>query len=40
MTLAAFLAEFRKRYPDTAVPERGSEAPGSRAEAPGATPPG
>ena len=39
-TLAAFLAEYRKRYPDTAVPERGSEAPGSRAEAPGATPPG
>ena len=39
-TLAAFLAEYRKRYPDTAVPERGSDAPGSRAEAPGATPPG
>ncbi|WP_342151445.1 hypothetical protein [Methylorubrum sp. SB2] len=40
-TLAAFLTEYRKRYPDTAVPERGSEAPGNRAEAPGAaTPPG
>lgn len=39
-TLAAFLAEYRKRYPDTAVPERGSEAPGNRAEAPGPTPPG
>ena len=39
-TLAAFLAEYRKRYPDTAVPERGSEAPGSRAEAPGTPPPG
>ncbi|MBB5756994.1 hypothetical protein HNR00_001702 [Methylorubrum rhodinum] len=39
-TLAAFLAEYRKRYPDTAVPERGSETPGSRAEAPGASPPG
>ena len=39
-TLAAFLAEYRKRYPDTAVPERGSEVPATRAEAPGATPPG
>ncbi|PXW60462.1 hypothetical protein [Methylobacterium sp. B4] len=39
-TLAAFLAEYRKRYPDTAVPERGSEAPGNRAEAPSPPPPG
>ncbi|WP_232628189.1 hypothetical protein [Methylobacterium sp. Leaf118] len=39
-TLAAFLAEYRRRYPDTAVPERGSEVPGNRAEAPGTTPPG
>lgn len=38
-TLAAFLAEYRKRYPETAVPERGSVAPGNRAEAP-APPPG
>ncbi len=39
-TLAAFLTEYRKRYPDTAVPERGTESPAPRAEAPGATPPG
>ena len=39
-TLAAFLAEYRKRYPETAVPERGSEAPGTRADVPGAQPPG
>ncbi|KQT53345.1 hypothetical protein ASG52_04240 [Methylobacterium sp. Leaf456] len=39
-TLAAFLTEYRKRYPDSAVPERGSEAPGNRAEVAGATPPG
>lgn len=38
-TLAAFLTEYRKRYPDNAVPERGSVAPGNRAEAP-SPPPG
>ncbi|CAO4177066.1 tetratricopeptide repeat protein [Methylorubrum populi] len=38
-TLAAFLTEYRKRYPETAVPERGSVAPGNRAEAP-SPPPG
>ncbi|MEH3117355.1 MAG: hypothetical protein PGN25_07040 [Methylorubrum populi] len=38
-TLAAFLTEYRKRYPDSAVPERGSEAPGSRADVP-SPPPG
>ena len=45
-TLAAFLAEYRKRYPETAVPDRGRPAgPGdegaqSRAEAQAGTPPG
>ena len=45
-TLAAFLAEYRKRYPETAVPERGrpappaGEGPQSRAEAQPAPPPG
>ena len=46
-TLSAFLAEYRKRYPDAAVPDRGTpEVPGvgepakeTRADAPG-TPPG
>ena len=46
-TLSAFLQEYRKRYPDAAVPDRGSpESPGAgqparetRADAPG-TPPG
>nr|WP_305539341.1 hypothetical protein [Methylobacterium sp. NEAU K] len=46
-TLSAFLSEYRKRYPDTAVPDRGkpeagAERPGSdrqtSAEAPGAPP--
>ncbi|WP_186383998.1 hypothetical protein [Methylobacterium dankookense] len=45
-TLAAFLAEYRKRYPETAVPERGrpaapaGEGPQSRAEASAGAPPG
>ena len=45
-TLAAFLAEYRKRYPESAVPERGKpagpagEGAQSRAEAQAATPPG
>ncbi len=43
-TLAAFLAEYRKRYPDTAAPERGRPAAGegaqSRVEAPAGAPPG
>lgn len=34
-TLGAFLAEYRKHYPDAAVPERGSEGAASRAEASG-----
>ncbi|TFZ58909.1 hypothetical protein E4V01_10075 [Methylorubrum sp. Q1] len=38
-TLAAFLSEYRKRYPDSAVPEPGSAATGNRAEAP-SPPPG
>ncbi|BAU89149.1 tetratricopeptide TPR_4 protein [Methylorubrum populi] len=38
-TLAAFLTEYRKRYPDSAVPEPGSAATGNRAEAP-SPPPG
>ena len=38
-TLAAFLSEYRKRYPDSAVPEPGSAATGNRAEVP-STPPG
>lgn len=38
-TLAAFLSEYRKRYPDSAVPEPGSAATGNRAEAP-SSPPG
>ena len=39
-TLSAFLAEYRKRYPETALPERGAIA-GERqssAEAPGVPP--
>ncbi|GJE25912.1 hypothetical protein LKMONMHP_0755 [Methylobacterium organophilum] len=49
-TLASFLAEYRKRYPDSAVPERGKPeagagspaqpAPETRAEAPQPPPPG
>ncbi len=38
-TLAAFLSEYRKRYPESAVPEPGSAATGNRAEAP-SPPPG
>ncbi|MER2248970.1 hypothetical protein ABS772_03475 [Methylorubrum podarium] len=38
-TLAAFLSEYRKRYPDSAVPEPGSAATANRAEAP-SPPPG
>ncbi|GEP09304.1 hypothetical protein [Methylobacterium gnaphalii] len=34
-TLGAFLAEYRKRYPEAAVPERGSDGTASRAEASG-----
>lgn len=36
-TLAAFLAEYRKRYPQDAVPERGKA--GTSAEAQNAAPP-
>ncbi|WP_336489152.1 hypothetical protein [Methylobacterium nigriterrae] len=41
-TLAAFLAEYRKRYPDTAVPDRGKaeKAAENRPEGAPATPPG
>ncbi len=44
-TLAAFLAEYRKRYPDIAVPQRSrpegaGEVSQSRAETPAAAPPG
>jgi hypothetical protein len=42
-TLSAFLAEYRKRYPDAAVPDRGaptSEAPQTRADTPAGPPPG
>ncbi|WP_430912996.1 hypothetical protein [Methylobacterium sp. sgz302541] len=37
-TLAAFLDEYRKRYPENAVPERGK--PQAATEAPAGTPPG
>lgn len=40
-TLGAFLTEYRKRYPDSAVPERGSDAAAPRADAENvSTPPG
>lgn len=42
-TLSAFLAEYRKRYPEAAVPDRGTakaEGSQSRADTPAATPPG
>lgn len=40
-TLSAFLAEYRKRYPDAATPDRGRpEAPGAGAEAPAGGPQG
>lgn len=40
-TLQAFLAEYRKRYPDTAVPVPAKRDPAARADAQGAgTPPG
>ncbi|GJE57464.1 hypothetical protein [Methylobacterium thuringiense] len=40
-TLGAFLTEYRKRYPDSAVPERGSDGAAPRADAEKATtPPG
>lgn len=38
-TLGAFLAEYRKRYPDAAVPERGKETSAASAQT-AATPPG
>ncbi|GLS44620.1 hypothetical protein [Methylobacterium brachythecii] len=34
-TLGAFLTEYRKRYPEASVPERGSDGAASRAEASG-----
>jgi len=41
-TLSAFLTEYRKRYPEAAVPDRGVASDGSqsRADAPAASPPG
>lgn len=42
-TLSAFLAEYRKRYPEAAVPDRGTppaEGSQSRADTPAAPPPG
>ena len=38
-TLGAFLAEYRKRYPEAAVPERGKDASTAAAEPQGAKPP-